>query len=115
MHGEAVRFNRLVLIVVVLALISTYLTVYTFEAHTIAARHIYEDSESRISYWRSGPSGSLFPWPTRPGQLEVLTRINEVDLSIYTYLIKTWALIGLSILMWALAGLSITKMAKTGR
>jgi hypothetical protein len=44
--------------------------------------------------------------------LEVLSRINDVDLFIYTYLIKTWIMAGLSALAWAITVLSVYKAAK---
>jgi len=116
MRGEGVRFSkRSVLIVIILAFVSTYLTVYTLEAHTVAARHIYEDPEGEAISWRTGPSGSLFPWPTEPGMLEVLSEIDGVDLFIYRYLIRNWVLIGLSILMCVATGLSIFKVVKAQR
>jgi hypothetical protein len=44
--------------------------------------------------------------------LEVLSRINDVDLFIYTYLIKTWIMASLSALAWAITVLSVYKAAK---
>lgn len=61
---------------------------------------------------RTGPSGSLLPWPREPGMLEALSKINEVDLFIYRCLIKPWVLVGLSMLIWAGTGLSIFKVIK---
>jgi type IV secretory pathway TrbD component len=43
---------------------------------------------------------------------EVLSRINEVDLFIYTYLIKTWVMAGLSALAWVITVLFVYKAAK---
>jgi type IV secretory pathway TrbD component len=54
----------------------------------------------------------LFPWPRGPGMAEVLSRINDVDLFIYTYLIKTWMLAGLSVLAWVITVLFVYKATK---
>jgi len=97
-------------VVILLVVFSTYLSLYTVALHIVAARHIYEDPDSKVVSWRTGPSGSLFPWPKEPGMLEVLTKLNEVDLVIYRYLVKTLALVGFSILLWVAAGVSIFKV-----
>jgi len=104
--------KKSVLILIVLCIVSAYLTLYTVEAHTVAARHIYENGWDGITSWRTSPSGSLFPWPKEPGMLEALSKIDEVDLFIYRYLIKPWVLVGLSILMWIVTGLSMSKRVK---
>jgi len=107
-----VGFNkRAVIGTIALIAISMYLAMYAFEAHTIAARYISSDSHGAV-FWINGPSGSLFPWPREPGMLEVLSRINDVDLFIYTYLIKTWMLAGLSALAWVITVLFVYKATK---
>ena len=103
--------SRAVFVTIILASISIYLTIYTFEAHSIASRYISSDSHGAV-FWINGPSGSLFPWPKAPGMAEVLSRINDVDLFIYTYLIKTWMMAGLSALAWVITVLFIYKAAK---
>ncbi len=90
-----------------LLLIAVALTVYTITVHGLADRHLYEDPESAVVYWTSGPSGSLFPWPTAPGLLEIITQANSVDAFIYQYLLKTQALTGLALLLWAMTGLDV--------
>jgi len=100
------------LMLIVFGIISAYLTLYTVRVHTIAARHIIEDAEGKAVSWRTGPSGSLFPWPKEPGMLQVLSKINEIDMFVYRYLIKPWVLVGLSILMWVVTGLSMFKRVK---
>ena len=113
MVGESVTFSKkLVLVVFALMIISVYLTGYTLMAHAVATRHMYEDPDGKVIAWRSGPSGSLFPWPTEPGMLEVLSKVNEVDLFIYRYFMKTWVLAGLSIFMWIATSFAIFRMAK---
>ena len=112
LYGDTVRFSsRKVLVTIILASISIYLTIYTFEAHSVASRYISSDSHGAV-FWINGPSGSLFPWPRGPGMAEVLSRINEVDLFIYTYLIKTWVMAGLSALAWVITVLFVYKAAK---
>jgi len=98
--------NREVSAAVVFVFLSTYLTVYTAQAHTIAVRHIYEGLDGKAS-WRTTPAGSLFPLPREPGMLQALSSMNEVDSFIYRYLIKPWTLIRLLVLLWATTGLSI--------
>ena len=89
-YGDTVRFSgRAVLVTIILASISIYLTTNTFETYGMASRHVSSDSHGAV-FWINGPSGSLFPWPRGPGIAEVLSRINDVDLFIYTYLIKIW-------------------------
>lgn len=100
-------------IAIVLVVISAYLTLYAIMVHTIASQHICEDGNAVA--WRTGPSGSLFPWPRAPGMFEILSNINEVDLFIYKYLVKPWVLVGLSILAWVGTGLFIFKTNKIAR
>lgn len=99
--------------VIVLFLTTAILTGYTIAIHVIADKHIYEDTVTTIVYWTSGPSGSLFPWPKAPGMLEIITQVNEADLFIYQYLIKTWAFVGLSIVLWVITGLYVLRMIKS--
>lgn len=112
LYGDTVRFSgRAVLVAIILASVSIYLTIYTFEAYSIASRYISSDSYGAV-FWINGPSGSLFPWPRAPGMAEVLSGINDVDLFIYTYLIKTWMLAGLSALVWVITVLFVYKATK---
>jgi hypothetical protein len=97
---------------VILITISSFLSFYTMEAHTIAGRHIVEGGLTYHIYWTSSPPGSLFPWPRGPGPMEALSSVNEVDTFIYRYLIKSWVLVGLSILAWIGTGLFILKFVK---
>jgi len=103
--------KKSVLILIVLCIISTYFTLYTVRAHTIVARYVYEDLEGK-TWWRTTPSGSLFPWPKEPGMLQALSKMDEVDLFIYRSLIKPWVLVGLSISMWIVTGLFVSRMVK---
>ena len=105
---EDVRAHQIFGLVIALMFFSPFLSLYTVRAHIVAGRHIIE-YENNI-YWTSGPSGSLFPWPREPGdqgstQTGLLVTASEADSFIYTYLIKTWGLIGVSILAWFGTGL----------
>lgn len=98
------RFSKSIMVVSILFILSTIVTIYTLTAHNITSKHIYEDTESQFVYWRSGPSGSLFPWSREPGILGILLQLNETDQFIYNYLIKTRILVSISILIWLVAG-----------
>lgn len=112
LRGDTVRFrSRAVLVTIISVSISIYPAIYTFEAHSIASRYISSDSHGAV-FWINGPSGSLFPWPRAPGMAEVLSRINDVDLFIYIYLIKTWVLAGLSALAWVITAVFVYKATK---
>lgn len=112
MFTEGMKFSKKsIFVVIVLTFVSTYLTLYTWNAHTVAAGHIHEDPEGKGVDW-GATSGSLFPWPRGSGMLPVLVKLNEVDLFIYSYLIKTWGLVGISILMWIGTVLSIFRLIK---
>jgi hypothetical protein len=103
-HGNIRAINvwshkKLVVITAILVFTSTFFTIYVINAHIIAANFIYQDPNGEI-WWRTAPSGSLFPWPSESGMLQVLSNLSEVDLFIYQYLIKSWVLVGLAILVW---------------
>ena len=80
--------------------VSVIVTAYTIQAHSIANRYIY-DSGDEVA-WRNSPPGSFFPWPKEPtpGMLPVLSKINEIDLFIYRYLIRTWLLVIVALSLW---------------
>jgi hypothetical protein len=104
------RFNQKA---IVLFLTAAILTSYTIAIHAIADGHMHEDTVTTLVYWTGGPSGSLFPWPKAPGMLDIIIQVNEVDLFIYQYLIKTWALAGLSIVVWIITVLYIFRIIKS--
>jgi hypothetical protein len=108
-----VRFKSFVLITAVLTATSAYITLYTLQAHTIAAAYIIEDPNSKALAWRSAPSGSLFPWPTGSGMLEMLSSVNGIDTLIHRYLIKTWILLGSSAILWSVTSLSVLRAIRT--
>lgn len=89
--------QKLIVILFILVFVATYFTVYTVIAYKIAG-HITE-SPPKI-FWNSAPGGSFFPWPNEPGMLEMLSEMNVVDSFIYVYLIKSWVLVGVVIVLW---------------
>jgi len=99
------------LTLVTLCLISLYATAYTVAVRSLAVRHVYEDANGN-TWWRTTPSGSLFPWPMEPGMLQALSRMSDGDLLIYRYLIKSFVLLGLVVALWAGAGLYALKSAR---
>jgi len=100
-----------VLLAVLLAAVSAWLTLYTVEAHALAFRSINDDNEGGL-WWRSMPAGSLFPWPQEPGPLEALTRVNDVDSFIYWFLIKSRLLVALSAISWGCTCFLIFELIK---
>jgi hypothetical protein len=90
--------KRDVLVFIVLVAISTLLTLYTVTAYSVARF-------AGDGYWSSAPPGSFFPWSRRPGMLEILSNMNEVDLFIYRYLIKSLALVGFTVISWIVTSL----------
>jgi hypothetical protein len=102
------------LLAIALIFVSTYLSLYAFKAYTAAALHIYEELETGKVFWTSGPAGSLFPWPTEPGMLEILVQVDGVDLFIYVYLIRSWLLTGFPVLSWFVTGLYVFVARRKG-
>jgi len=86
---------------ILLLVVSIYLTAYTVSAHMVSS-HIVEDYGK--AYWSSSPEGSLFPWPRKSGGNEIgipmLIELNETDSFIYNYLIRTYLLLVVCILLW---------------
>ena len=102
--------NKWFLTAILLTLLSAYLTIYSYETYVVANSKIIELNGE--IWWRTTPSGSLFPWPKESGILQALSKVNELDLLIYTYLIKSSALVILSAIMWISSLLSIFKWYK---
>jgi len=106
------KIDRNSIIITLMILVSLCVTVYTVETEKVAANFIYEDSEGNV-WWRSMPGGSLFPWPRGSGALPAISEVVGVDLFIYKYLIKTSALVILSILFWIVSVILLIKRLKT--
>ena len=90
------RSNR-VLILAFLIISATYSTLYTVAAHDLA----------RWGWTCRGTLGdaTFLPFPTGPRGvlMDVIAKMGPADAFIYTRLIKTGALIGISLLLWILA------------
>ncbi len=106
------RFSRKsIFSLAILGTISTCLTLYTVAAYNVARCVIEMDD---TVYWPDSRGGSFFPWPTRPrgAHLPVLMPIvDEVDLAIYTHLIKSWILVVITALLWVGTFLYILRFA----
>jgi len=118
---EDVRSHQAFVLMIALMFFSSFLSLYTVKAHAVVRHIIILEIELPIpqielpssNYFWPDISGSLFPCPREPGQLDVLSRVSEVDIFIYRYLIKTWALAGLSILAWISTGVfMLTSMTR---
>lgn len=105
-----VRFSKRSTVgLIVLVFASTLLTLYAISAYNVSD-HVYV-GESTLD-WTSAPSGSFLPWPRAPGMLTMLSRVNEVDSFIYTYLIKSWVLAGAMALLWIATSVCILKLSE---
>jgi hypothetical protein len=86
------------IVLAALLLSSIVFTAYTISAYDVAS-HIHE-LFGRLM-WSSIPGGSFFPWPTYPEiGLPALTPVNEVDVLFYQLFIKSWFLVGITVLLW---------------
>lgn len=110
LHVVSVRFSKKSLVgLIVLVFASAFLTLYTVAAYGVSG-YVYV-GEGTLN-WTSSPAGSFLPWPTAPGMLEVLSRMNEVDSFIYTYLIKSWVLAGTVALLWIAVSVWVLKLIR---
>jgi len=94
------------LLLAFLVVLSTYVTLYTVEAHNVARRALRLDN---TACWRTTPPGSFFPWPREPGPAEALSKMSHVDQFIFLYLIETKMLIVVFILLWILVAVYFVK------
>ena len=95
--------NNRVLVLAFLIISAAYTTLYTVAAHDLAS-------------WGWACRGTLgdatfLPFPTGPQGvlMDVVAKMSPVDAFIYTYLIKTGALVGISLLLWILAATYLLK------
>ena len=119
---ESLGFRRLIglktlwkaIVLVVLFSITTVFTAYTVSAHHVAS-HIFEFDG--ILMWSSRPSGTFFPWPSYPlGIIRVpmIIAVNEVDALYYQLFIKSWVLVGITVLLWTVTvAFCITSILRT--
>jgi len=101
-------------LLVLLLVISVYLTAYTTSAHLVSS-HIVEKNGK--SYWCSGPEGSLWPWPSKNSKIgiPILIELNGTDSFIYNYLIKTYLLSIVCASLWLSVIFLVYKKAKTAK
>lgn len=106
----SVRFSKKSLAgLTVLVFASTFLTLYTVAAYGVSS-YVYV-GEGTLN-WTSSPAGSFLPWPTAPGMLTVLSRMNEIDSFIHTYMIKSWVLAGTVALLWIAVSVWVLKLTR---
>ena len=88
-----------VIVLVVLFSITIVFTAYAISAHHVAS-HIHE-IEGHLM-WSDFQGGSFFPWPSYPGgiKLPMLSLLSEVDVLYYQLFIKSWVLVGITVLLW---------------
>lgn len=95
---------------IALGLVSACLTLYTVSAYAVA-RYAFDDG-SELG-WLYTPPGSFLPWPKAPGMAAALSKGNAIDLFIYRYLIKSWILAGITVILWTATGLYLLKRMRT--
>jgi hypothetical protein len=93
-------------VLIALGLVSACLTLYTVSAYGVA-RYAFDDG-SELG-WRYTPRGSFLPWPKAPGMATALSKGNAIDLFIYRYLIKSWILAGITVILWTVTSLYLLK------
>jgi hypothetical protein len=87
-------------VLVALFSITAVFTAYTISAHHVASHILELDG---ILMWSSRPSGTFFPWPSYPHgiiRLPMTIAVNEVDALYYQLFIKSWILVGITVLLW---------------
>ena len=103
-YGTILNRNiRPIVTLVLLLLVSFLATFYTVAAYGVA-RRVY-DLDGTLCWVDSG-GGSFFPWPQGPDPGTgifpvVIPMTNNVDIFIYVYLIKSWVLVAVTVLLWA--------------
>ena len=101
MIGNQLKISKKELVILVaLLLITVVFTAYTISVYYVAS-HIHEIDGTLM--WSSIPGGSFYPWPSYSEiGLPALTPVNEVDGLFYQLFIKSWILVGITVLLWAI-------------
>jgi hypothetical protein len=109
MGDQKLMISNRILIFILLAGLSVYVTLYTVSAYQIAGRWAFDQDGK--DYWRYSGDMTLFPWPTGPKDvlLPVIVRMGIVDEFIYLYLIKTGVLILICLTLWMLTAIYFLK------
>ena len=96
--------KKSVLVLIVLGVISTCFTLYTVTAYSVARYALSGGG------WRYTPPGSFLPWPREPGMFAALSKMSESDLFIHQYLIKSWVLAGVTVVLWTITSLYLSRI-----
>jgi hypothetical protein len=102
--------NRRKAILAAIASFASLATVYTAWAHSVAL-HVFEYHGAL--YWPT-PGYSLLPFPSTPTGIvnQVIWPLSQSDFQYYQYLIQSWALIILTVLLWFGVFFSLHKFRK---
>lgn len=57
--------------------------IYWYDVSSLVPRYIGDDVGR--GFWRYSPSGTLFPWPSRPGEIVDAHRLSTVDQIIFSF------------------------------
>lgn len=85
---------------------------YWYGVNSLVPRYIGDDVGR--GFWRYSPSGTLFPWPSRPGEIVDAHRLSALDQTIFglfdtgLYIIIAFALV----ILFILIGLYLGKYLK---
>ena len=96
---------------VLLFIVSVFLTVYTASAHYVASS-VYEIEEHL--FWPNTLGGYFIPWPYLPSGIAgmMLTPLNQIDIQYYTYVIRSGVLIWVTVAFWVLFFWQLWKIRK---
>ncbi len=102
-----------VLVLVVLVVLATSATVYTWAAYHVSSRWACGGGAAWCCMG-SIDNATFFPWPKGPLGVcaDVVTKMNPVDGFIHLYLIENGVLIAVSVLLWGVAALYFFRSIK---
>ena len=100
--------RRTAVVLVLLILISMFVTVYTFSAHFVALS--VQEYEGTL-VWPT-PGYTFLPWPTTPSgiTIQVIEPLNQADVQYYRYIIGSGILITLTLLFWVIVFWKVWKL-----
>jgi hypothetical protein len=87
------------LTLIVLISIALIITAYTISVYEIAS-HVYESDG--LLWWPNTLGGSFYPWPHIPAGIsgQMLTELDQEDYLYYNYVVESWVLMALTVLLW---------------